>query len=1307
MVPNQESIMRTSLYRLFRLGASLCIIAIMAIAGAFGGIAQAIAAPPPASTCSVVGLVRTCELWAKPGTISLPGAASVTIWGYTDSASSAAQLPGPALIANQGETLVVTLHNNLTQPSSLNFVGQDLAPDLVGAAAGATTTYTFSASTPGTYLYEAGLTANGARQVAMGLFGALIVRPATAGHAYSTATSAYDDEALVILSEIDTNLNAAPTTFKMQNYAPRYWLLNGKVYPTTDPIVSSPGKRVLLRYINAGLQQRTLGLLGLRQTMIANDGNLLPYTYSVVADTIGAGETVDALVAIPATAVIGTKYPLYNTANQNRNASIRTSGVLNSGGMVTFLTVAAPVPTADTTGPTTTSVALSHTTTNGASDIILTAAINDSATGNTNVTAAEYTIDAGSAVPMVISTPAVSLNVNATITAATISTLSVGPHTITVRGRDAAGNWGATATTILNVDTTGPATSGLTVITNLLDGSLNLSATITDNGLTPSVVAAEYFIDSTAAGNAAGTAMAGTFGTSPISVTASIPGSILITLANGTHTLYVHGQDGATNWGAFTITTFTVSKTGPTTSNVVVNPALTNGTAPVSITADASDVSSGNANIIAAEYALDGGSATAMLGAFGTPSVSGLNGSIPAATVATLANGSHTVEVRAKDATGTWGAWAATTLTIDKIAPVASALSVSPSATNGATSVVLAATISDSNSALVAAEYAIDTLGLPGSGSAMNGTPSASPASISASISTSTLATLSSGNHTIYVRGQDAAGNWSAAVSVVLNLDKAGPTTSGLTLSPALTNGSIAVNLQATGSDVASGNANVVAAEYTLDASTPQSMTLATIQPISSMTATIPAATVLGLSQGTHTVLVRSQDSRGNWGANAAITLTVDKTGPVASAISVSPTPNNGTIAVDSNTNAVRVSANLSDSVATIVTAEGFIDNVAGAPGTGFPLVPSDGLFNTSSETGYVNIPLGTISQLTNGNHTISIRGKDSAGNWGAFGSATLYIDKVAPVISSVSFSPNPTNGADSATLTAVGSDSTTGGLNITAAEWFIGTDPGKGNATPFVAAFGSPNLTANVVLDLHTYLVGSYTFSVRMKDAAGNWSATSTATLNVNQLANSIFANSFASTASPYGWSSRTGNAARFVVSTAANMKDTGTNGMALNVSAGASGFVTHTIPAGFGASSYHARFYVNPNGATLGSATPTIFAAMSGTTTAVNVQLRLNAGSYQVRAVVNRNGGTTVTNWYAISGSTAIEIAWAKGTSTSFQLYTGGTLHQTLTLLNTNANTITESRLGLSAGVTSAMNGSTIFLDGFVATRSTYVGP
>ena len=41
---------------------------------------------------------------------------------------------------------------------------------------------------------------------------------------------------------------------------------------------------------------------------------------------------------------------------------------------------------------------------------------------------------------------------------------------------------------------------------------------------------------------------------------------------------------------------------------------------------------------------------------------------------------------------------------------------------------------------------------------------------------------LSAGNHTLYVHGKDAAGNWGATSTTILNIDKVGPTTSALTL---------------------------------------------------------------------------------------------------------------------------------------------------------------------------------------------------------------------------------------------------------------------------------------------------------------------------------------------------------------------------------------------------------------------------------------------------------------------------------------------------------------------------------------------
>ena len=64
--------------------------------------------------------------------------------------------------------------------------------------------------------------------------------------------------------------------------------------------------------------------------------------------------------------------------------------------------------------------------------------------------------------------------------------------------------------------------------------------------------------------------------------------------------------------------------------------------------------------------------------------------------------------------------------------------------------------------------------------------------------------------------------------------------------------------------------------------------------------------------------------------------------------------------------------------------------------------VASDGLFNGLSEDVYADIPLTTINLLTTGKHTLYVRGKDAAGNWGATNSTILTIDRTAPAILSI-----------------------------------------------------------------------------------------------------------------------------------------------------------------------------------------------------------------------------------------------------------------------------------------------------------------
>ena len=235
------------------------------------------------------------------GTTSLLGR-SIPIWGFSSTgAAGSATAPGPLLVVDEGDTVSITLHNTLTEPVSLALPGQPASAfttglsaqaEEAGAAPGGTRTYTFSAGRPGTFVYEAGHTAGGARQVAMGLAGALVVRAAD-GSAYGARsgypTTAYDDDAVVVLSEIDPALNAAPATFDMRSFHPAYRLINGKPYPSTDPVSTDQGHRVLLRYVNVGSQTHSMSLLGGDQTQVADDGHPLRYAESAVTLAVEPG----------------------------------------------------------------------------------------------------------------------------------------------------------------------------------------------------------------------------------------------------------------------------------------------------------------------------------------------------------------------------------------------------------------------------------------------------------------------------------------------------------------------------------------------------------------------------------------------------------------------------------------------------------------------------------------------------------------------------------------------------------------------------------------------------------------------------------------------------------------------------------------------------------------------------------------------------------------------------------------------------------------------------------------------------------
>ncbi|MEV8631728.1 multicopper oxidase domain-containing protein [Streptosporangium sp. NPDC051023] len=285
----------------------------------------------PGRSAAAAGV--TIDLCASAGTLPLPGSVFANIWGFSAAAPGGScadakpSLPGPVISVDEGDDVSLVVHNGLTVPVSLEVPGLSLDQGAsVTAAPGATATATFTASAPGTYLYQ-----GTERQLPMGLYGALIVRSAVAGRAYAPAATAYDRQEVLVLSAIDPVFNASPATADLYRYAPKYWLINGKAYPGTDPVHGGPpGTTVLLRYLNAGFDNTSMRLLGLYERVVARDARPLGNPFEATAETIPAGGTEDAVVTIPPS---GSRFALYN-----RQLHL-TNGAASPGGMLTFIEV--------------------------------------------------------------------------------------------------------------------------------------------------------------------------------------------------------------------------------------------------------------------------------------------------------------------------------------------------------------------------------------------------------------------------------------------------------------------------------------------------------------------------------------------------------------------------------------------------------------------------------------------------------------------------------------------------------------------------------------------------------------------------------------------------------------------------------------------------------------------------------------------------------------------------------------------------------------------------------------------------------
>lgn len=323
----------------------------LAIAGLLATLVPADAAIPCAPGAP------TFNLTTARGYFSTPDGNSIFMWSFRrQAAGQAFQMPGPVLCVTQGQTVRINLTNpaatgasdaGIPEPVSMVFPGQlnvqtvggkpGLFTAEIGPGAG-TVSYQFVAGQPGTYLYESGT--NPHKQVEMGLYGVLIVRPSSAPstRAYNDPATTFnaDEQYFLVLHEIDPFLHQAVErgeSFDQVLERDRYFTINGRSFPDSvqnnnvpwlpgQPYgalvtveaqpCATPGGRAgcaaapgtlpaLIRFANAGLKNHPFHPHGNHVQVIARDGRELggvgfPGLKEQFTRTIGSGQTSDLLV---------------------------------------------------------------------------------------------------------------------------------------------------------------------------------------------------------------------------------------------------------------------------------------------------------------------------------------------------------------------------------------------------------------------------------------------------------------------------------------------------------------------------------------------------------------------------------------------------------------------------------------------------------------------------------------------------------------------------------------------------------------------------------------------------------------------------------------------------------------------------------------------------------------------------------------------------------------------------------------------------------------------------------------------------
>jgi len=212
--------------------------------------------------------------------------------------------PGPTIIANPGDTVVIRVHNELDMPTSVHWHGLDVPNVMDGVPEvepspkiepGKYFDYSFKIiNPPGTHMYHTHFMTQ--EQSMMGLGGGFIISD-------NNYKSSIDKDYFYMLGEFKVmgldHGEVIPGIYDIDPMSDdfNFFTINGKCFPFTTPMEVKTNDHVRVRFANFMHDAHPMHIHGHQFNVTASDGNRIQQQNRILKNTINvaSGETWDTV----------------------------------------------------------------------------------------------------------------------------------------------------------------------------------------------------------------------------------------------------------------------------------------------------------------------------------------------------------------------------------------------------------------------------------------------------------------------------------------------------------------------------------------------------------------------------------------------------------------------------------------------------------------------------------------------------------------------------------------------------------------------------------------------------------------------------------------------------------------------------------------------------------------------------------------------------------------------------------------------------------------------------------------------------